>query len=118
MPEDIDLGNPNVFYIFQGKYELVLEPKCTMDNSSVMLTKMCTVEFMGDATLTEYSGGTFATLPDDCCPSSDIAIPVIANDMHTVLYITSDGKLSIAGTENSYIVHLNGICFNNCDRWY
>lgn len=118
MPEDIDYGNPNVFYIFQGKYEIELEDTCTMDNQYVMLTKMCTIEFMGDAVLTGYEGGTFARLPEECWPSNNVRIPILADDTHTILYISSEGELSIAVTQDVNTVHLNGVCINNCGKWY
>lgn len=119
MPEDEDTGNPDVFTIFQGKYEIAPSEGCTLANDSAMLTTMCIVELMGDAELTGYVDATaFATLPEECKPESEIHMPVYFDDALVKLIITADGAMSLSGASGDGTVHLEGMCFNNCDRWY
>lgn len=119
MPEHEDTGNPNVFTIFQGKYGITPAEGCALANDSAMLTTMCIVEIMGDAELTAYvDGSVFATLHEECWPESEVHMPVYFNDTLVKLIIATSGEMSLSGASGDGTVHLEGLCFSNCDRWY
>lgn len=117
--ENVDTGNPDVFTIFEGQYDIALAGNCSMDNASTMLTIMCVVCIMSDAVLTGYTDGeTFATLASECCPDEPIKLPVFFDDSVVALGIGTDGAMTATGASGDGTLHLEGLCFNNCDRWY
>lgn len=122
-----DLGNPNVFTLFKGRYDLTpVASLGTWDKTTVMLTSTNEVQILGDLTLDQaYTEGTVvAVLPEEVRPSKTVAFPVIYQTGQTnyglmELGIRPNGEMVLgrraaAGT----VIRVNGCQFNISDRWY
>lgn len=84
---EVRLASP----IWRGRYSLSPSEGVTFDSTTVMLTKDNTVQFIGNATGVT-SNVTFATLPEDCRPYSDIIIPVYCISTSVALTIDFDSN--------------------------
>lgn len=121
---------------------LELSNAAAMDNACCILTLNCTVQLMGNVTLTSYAAdATIATLPESMRPMSDVVVPVylgaridatipvlLSNtlgleadvpDLNLVpLRVDPDGVMSMPIGADSGTLYLNGVEFNVCDRYY
>lgn len=121
---------------------LELSDTASMGNACCILTLNCTVQLMGNATLTSYvADAPIATLPESMRPMSDVLVPVYLEskidatipvllyntmgleadvpDLNLVpLRVGSDGMMSIPVGVDSGTLYLNGVEFNVCDRYY
>ena len=93
-----DLGNPNFYTTFKGRYELTpVEGVAQTDNQVVMLTAHNLICPCGDMALTGYeAGAVFATLPPECSPDRPIyaTVPGVAGSlMPVIIEIGVDGGM-------------------------
>ena len=102
---------------------LTLADNVTCANPCCILTINDTVQLMADAVLTGYaSGSPVATLPESMSPLAGTTVPVCLTEADGVsvvpLSISTGGVLSLTRDVESGTVHLNGLEFNCCDRYY
>lgn len=114
-----DLGNPNFFTTFKGRYLLVPAPAQSVDTDVVMLTSANDVQPIGDWTILDYQASeTFGTLPNECRPKKEVKIPVVIDTAIDILSIQTNGDMSLANSHDAGILYLSGINFNISDNWY
>lgn len=126
-----DVGNPNVFTIYKGKYELT-PTEATFESTSLMLTIQNMVQFLCDATI--WTREDVCTLPEECRPKNMVVLPVcgstnLNNIVVTTLTINPDGEVLFkqlpkervddnTDIEQIITLHLNGLSFSIGDNWY
>lgn len=109
-----DLGNPNFFTTFKGKYEVTLAPGALSQNANVMLT--CTNEVQFLARFVPGENGLIGTLPSDCAPSVTTVLPVMTETgLMAAVTIEPTGSVSSSLQET---VMLAGHSFNISSKWY
>lgn len=126
-----DIGNPNVFTIYKGRYQLT-PTQATFASTNVMLTIQNMVQFLCDATI--WTREDVCTLPEQCRPKNMVVLPVcgstnLNNVVVTTLTINPNGNVVFKQlpkekvNENTDIeqiitLHLNGLSFSIGDNWY
>lgn len=124
MPVGIDTGNPNVFKLYRGMYEMnMVDGVTSSDDARVMLTISNIVMLLGDIAVQSYSeGDRLATMPYACRPASDIVLPVAlvvgVNRSIEMLTIESDGMMSIGTDIQGGVVKTGGMSYNIGARYY
>lgn len=144
MPENVDAGNPNVFTVFKGKYDLTPAAGVSFDSVATMKTCVNNVQFMGDAVIEKYvEGDVFATLHEECKPDHEVKCPivwetsatppdiqlvtfladgsmVVAGDSEGVgiLTINEEGKMMFSKSAEKLTLHTRGVLFNVSNVWY
>ena len=124
MPVGIDTGNPNVFTLYKGKYEMdFVEGVSSSDDPSVMLTSNDIVCFLRDIELQTYTAGSrIATMPDACRPAADVILPVAVsvgeNRTIELLTVEDDGMMSLAKDVQGAIVEVAGLTYNIGAKFY
>ena len=117
-------GNPNVYTIFAGKYDVSLGEGVTMGNTSVMLTQTNEVIFMGNCEVAAYTEGELILdLPEQCYPPMMFTIPVYHKG-HDGLYgivpleIHPNGHVSCPVALTDGALYTGGRSFNIGGKWY
>ena len=124
MPVDIDSGNPNVFTLYKGKYEMdFVEGVSSSDDPTVMLTANDIVCLLRDIELQTYTAGSrIATMPDACRPAADVILPVAVsvgeNRTVELLTVEDDGMMSLAKDVQGAIVEVAGLTYNIGAKFY
>ena len=117
-------GNPNVYTIFAGKYNVSLGKDVTMENTSVMLTQTNEVIFMGNCEVAAYTeGALILDLPEQCHPPMAFTIPVYHEDGAGVygivpLEINPNGDISCPVALADGTLYTGGRSFNIGGNWY
>ena len=117
-------GNPNVYTIFAGKYNLSLGEGVTMENTSVMLTQTNEVIFMGNCEVVAYTEGeNILDLPEQCYPPLMFTLPVYHKDgagayqiVPLEIYPNGDIACPVALTDGT--LYTGGRSFNIGGKWY
>lgn len=117
-------GNPNVYTIYAGKYNVSLGDGVTMENTSVMLTQTNEVIFMGNCEVVAYTEGEpILELPEQCYPPLTFTIPVYHKDGAGVyemvpleIYPNGDISCPVALTDGK--LYTGGRSFNISGKWY
>lgn len=117
-------GNPSVYTIFAGKFELGLGEGVTMENASMMLTNTNEAIFMGNCEVTAYTEGELILdLPEQCCPPMMFTIPVYHKDKGGLygivpleIYPNGDVSCPVALTDGT--LYTGGRSFNIGGKWY
>lgn len=121
---DVDTGNPGSWWrTYKGKYEVTPAENVTMDSTSVMLATVNDVQFTGNATCGNYSmDDPVLTLPEECRPSEDLYIPVVAQAGETTqviyMHIEPNGYISLEESYEQLTLLLRGVTFNIASNFY
>ena len=113
-----DLGNPNFFTTFKGRYALATAEGVETDNSTVMLTSNNVVCLCGDFAMEGYAiGDVFATLPPECSPGKPVYVAMAANVgsvVPCVVEVSADGGMRVAyPSEGSLsVLYASSVCFS------
>ena len=113
-----DLGNPNFYTTFKGRYTVTPAEGVAVDNDTVMLTSNNIVCMCGDFEPTDYKlGDVFATLPPECRPDTTVYAIVPADCgsvIPTVMEAGVDGALRIVfpDFESMSSIKLSGAVFS------
>lgn len=110
-----DKGNPNVFTVFKGRYEVTLADGATSSNAKVMLTCVNAVQFMGNYTANE--SGLIGTLPDGCRPLTTVYVPCYSSTNNSMQSVTVAATGVISG-KSGYLYNLAGCMFNISGNYY
>ena len=120
----VQTGNPNVYTIYAGKFELGLGEGVTMENASMMLTNANEAIFMGNCKVVAYTEGEpILELPEQCYPPLMFTIPVYHKDGAGVckivpleIYPNGDVSCPVALTDGA--LYTGGRSFNIGGNWY
>lgn len=117
-------GNPNVYTIYAGKFELGLGEGVTMENADMMLTQTNEAIFMGNCEVVAYTeGAPILDLPEQCCPPMMFMIPVYHKDGAGVyeiipLEIYPNGDVSCPAALTDGTLYTGGRSFNIGGKWF
>ena len=117
-------GNPNVYTIYSGKFELTLGEGVTMENKAVMLTQTNEVIFMGNCEVAAYTEGEMILdLPEQCYPPMTFTIPAYHEDSTGAyevvpLEIHQNGNISCPVALADGTLYTGGRSFNIGGKWY
>lgn len=124
MPENVDAGNPNVFKLYRGMYEMnMVDGVTSSDDARVMLTILNEVKFLDDVEFQTYTAGErFATMDDRCRPVADVKVPVgltVGVDESVVLMTVSpDGMMSLGTDVTGGVLNLSGATYSITSKFY
>ena len=113
-----DLGNPNFFTTFKGRYALTPAEGVTVDNPTVMLTSNNVVCLCGDFAMEGYAiGGVFATLPPECSPDKPVYVAMAANVgsvVPCVVEVSADGGMRVVHPSEGSVgaLYASSACFS------
>ena len=119
---DADMGNAGSWWRpYTGKYEVELADGVTMDDPTLMLSTILDVMFCGDMSV-PAGIATVATLPEDCRPSKVIYLYAVCDTAgaftQELLTLAPDGTIGVQASDEPRMLHLNGLSFNICSRYY
>lgn len=124
MPENVDAGNPNVFKLYRGMYEMnMVDGVTSSEDARVMLTILNEVKFLADVEFQAYTAGErFATMDDRCRPVADVKVPVgltVGVDESVVLMTVSpDGMMSLGTDVTGGVLNLSGATYSITSKFY
>lgn len=133
MPMGNQIGNPNFFKLFKGKYELTdVNAKLSILNPYVILTCTNDVVFLfnirgASQTQSLATSDVLFTLPQECRPYNEetrMLIRQVKNSSGStnVLNISTNGQVKVASSISSvtsgFTLYTHGLSFNNSSRWY
>lgn len=124
MPENVDAGNPNVFKLYRGMYEMnMVDGVTSSDDARVMLTILNEVKFLDDVEFQTYTAGErFATMADQCRPVKDAKVPVAltVGERETIELMTvrSDGMMSLGTDVAGGVLNLSSATYSIASKFY
>ena len=106
-----ELGNPNFFKTFKGKYQV---PDANNTNHTVMLS--CTNDVIFLDNYTANSNRLLCTLPTDLRPNANIIIYCRYNSGNGYITINSNGQVQASTASREF--YMRGLSFNISSNFY
>lgn len=106
-----DLGNPNFFKVFKGRYSYT-----DSSNNTHYAMLSCTNEVIFMDSLSSDANKLICTLPAELRPTSTLYIPARYNGGNSYIVVNTNGKVTGGTASKTY--YLNGISFNICANYY
>ena len=111
----LETGNPNVYTVFKGKYEVTLEDGATSTNKVLMLTTANVVQFLGD--YVTGTSGVLGSVPEACRPLAETYVPCYDAMAEAVSFVTVMEDGTLMGNPSSSL-KLRGCNYNISGNHY